>query len=259
MYPYSFAKAQERSEASIYHMSRRKNEQCAKAIDAEISNSYFKTNHYNLDLAALKVLYDFGFERVSAVLAHNFREHDYDGRYSAANKEWARAIDVPEQAFKHTYLNAHPILIEDFTNYARKFYEQVGAAAHALPGAAEHGTVIADYEVVRSIAFDDERGFAIGQHPAAACPFVCWQFTSENGVRDFYWGTYCDTEKEASDNFCARVMTHMYGEAVQEISQAAVSAPTPPPSVLGKIREARVAPESPSSPAPYRNREEPEL
>jgi hypothetical protein len=56
--------------------------------------------------------------------------------------------------------------------------------------------------------FDDDRGFAVGHNPKAAAPFVCWQFTTENGKREFYWGAYCNTEKEAQANLIARTIVH---------------------------------------------------
>jgi hypothetical protein len=219
IYPYDFQKADERSEASFYHDSRKRNDECAHAIDQAITVSCYKVNYYNLDIAAMKVINEYGFNRINLVLAHNIRRHDYDGRYSRANKEWASEMDIPEKAFERVYMNAHPVLLEDFTKYVRKFHDELDAGRFALPGRAENGTMVQGYEITRAIAFDDRRGFAIGHNSNAANPFVCWQFTAENDKRDFYWGKYVNTEKEAANHYIARVLVHMDGDKVKEIKQ----------------------------------------
>ncbi len=114
-------------------------------------------------------------------------------------------------------MNAHPILLEDFTKYARKQYDDVGAERFWIPGQPETGTSVHGYDITRSIYFDDKRGFAIGRNLGAPSPYVCWQFTVENGARDFYWGTYCNDGQGAVDNYTARVMVHMDGGEVREI------------------------------------------
>jgi hypothetical protein len=217
VYPYDFQKANDRAEASHYHDSRKLNNQCAAAIDAAIHDSCYKPSFYNLRLAAMCVVSEFGFERVNAVLAHSIQGSGYDGRISAANKDWASGYVLPEKAFNSATLNAHAILIYDFTKYVREYYSELGAERFALPGRAESGEMVNGYEITRSITFDDMRGFAIAHDPDAVSPYVCWQFTVENGVRDFYWGDYSNDEKGAADNFVARVIKHMYGENVKEL------------------------------------------
>jgi hypothetical protein len=217
VYPYTFEQSDERAETSYYHANRERNAECARAIDAAINGSCYKTNFYNLDIAAMKAIHEHGFERVNMVLAYNFQQNNYDGRYSSANKKWAQGFELPESAFRHALMNAHPILIESFANYARELYAEVGAERFALPGRPESGETVNGYEITRSITFDDRRGFAIGHNPDAVSPYVCWQFTTENGRRDFYWGHYADEPKSATDNYLARVAVHMSGGDVKEI------------------------------------------
>jgi hypothetical protein len=211
VYPYDFKKADERMESADYRESRDFNNQCAEAIDAAIHDSCYEPNFYNLRLAAMRVVSDYGFERVNMVLASYIQRNRYDGRYSNVNKKWAGDFDIPESAFKNSILNAHATLIEDFTKYVRQYYEELGAERFALPGREESGAAVQGYEITRAITFDNERGFAIGHNPDAVSPYVCWQITVENGARDFYWGTYSDDEKGAADNFIARVIKHMDG------------------------------------------------
>ncbi len=66
------------------------------------------------------------------------------------------------------------------------------------------------------MATADQRGFAIGRSLSSPSPYVCWQFTVENGARDFYWGTYCSDGQSAVDSYTARVMVHMDGGEVHE-------------------------------------------
>ena len=224
VYPYDFKKADDRIETSYFHDSRKANAACASAIDKAITDSCYKTNYYNLELAAMKVVHDFGFNRVNLVLAHNLQKGQHDGRYSQANKSWANDFALPDRAYSEAHLRSHPILIEDFTKYTRKSYEALGAERFALPGRSESGEVVQGYEIVRAISFDDDRGFAIGLNPNGAAEFVSWQFTEENGKRDYYWGTYTDDFQGAADNYAARVLVHMSGRDVKEVYNHLASA-----------------------------------
>jgi len=280
VYPYDFKTADDLLQGSLYHNSRKQSTECAKAIDETINKSCYEPNYYNLDLAAMKVIHDYGFERVNMVLARNI--HDYDGRFSTANKQWARGYDVTSsvspvaKAFNGAVMNAHPILIDSFTNHTKKLYQDLGAERHALPGVQETGTNVKGYDIVRSVQFDNDRGFAIGLNPHAVNQFVCWQFTAEQAAdgtvaRDFYWGNYFDEAADAALNYTARVISHMDGTDIKEVRRTynsehtdmfsgdtlqpltKITGSTPQenkplnradekPSVLKQIREARSAP-----------------
>jgi hypothetical protein len=217
VYPYTLEKAAGRREASYFHRSRELNSECACAVDSAINASCYERDQYNLELAAMSVVQQYGFSRVNAVLAHNLQTHESDGRYSRRNKEWAKGFSLKDGAFHYSYMSAHPILLEDFTKYARKLYDTVDAERFLLPGHPENGIVVQGYEIVRSVAFDDKRGFAIGLNPNAPAEFVCWQFTAENSRRDFSWGTFTTDLGGAADNYAARVMIHMSGGDVREV------------------------------------------
>jgi hypothetical protein len=218
VYPYPFEKASKRNETSYYHDSRILNNQCALIIDTAVEQSCYRRDFYNLDIAAMVAIRDCGFERVRAVLSHNILSRQYDGRFSRTNREVASDFDLPPEAFARAILNSHSVLIDGFTNHFRKLYRDLDAAWLTLPGEPEAGCVVKDYEVVRSIWFDDQRGLAVAHNPNAASPYVCWQFSVESKARDFYWGTYCATERAAMLNYAARVLIHMKDETVAEIS-----------------------------------------
>jgi len=261
VYPYDFNTADERTEVSLYHNSSKQNTACAKAIDAAINASCYETNYYNFELAAMKVISEYGFERVNMVLAKNI--HDYDGRFSAANKQWAQGYDVTSKAFDYAIMNAHPILIDSFVNHTKKLYAELDAERHALPGLPESGTLVNGYEIVRSIQFDSDRGFAIGLNPHAGNEFVCWQFTAEDGARDFYWGRYTDSFADAAQSYTARVIYHMDNTDAREVrhdhikpsreygiipNHEPAEKAAEKPSVLKQIRKARSVPKPPPKP-----------
>lgn len=61
------------------------------------------------------------------------------------------------------------------------------------------------YEIKRFILFDNDRGVALAESPNAPQPFVTWQFTEENGKRDFYWGHYTSNADTVAKDYAARV------------------------------------------------------
>lgn len=59
---------------------------------------------------------------------------------------------------------------------------------------------------MKSVTFDNGRGFALGFDEAAPSPFVTWQFTeTENGQKDYYWGHYHSSGQTAEKDFAKRV------------------------------------------------------
>jgi len=61
------------------------------------------------------------------------------------------------------------------------------------------------YTVTQSVCFSNDRGFALAENPRAASPFVTWQFTEENGKREYYWGHYFSKEASAANDYDKRV------------------------------------------------------
>ena len=226
VYPYPPQLATERGERSLYFEHRDRNDECASAIGEAISSSCYKMNHYVLDIAAMTVIQQYGFPRVNAVLARVIQRSDYDGRYSDANKQWAREISFPEKAFEYVYMNDHPVLIDGFADCLRELYDVLGAERFALPGQPESGEAVQGYEITRTISFDDQRGFAIATHPTAGS--VCWMFRTDRGGRDYYWGHYCADEQSAAANYVARIAVHMRNGEREESPRSITPAATPP-------------------------------
>ena len=74
------------------------------------------------------------------------------------------------------------------------------------------------YEIKRSILFENDRGFALGENPQAVQPFVTWQFTEENGKRDYYWGHYTTNSTAATRDYEHRISEYRHDYGVSEKS-----------------------------------------
>ena len=210
IYPYDFETADKRTEASYYHLNYKLNMDCACGIDSIINSSCYETNFYNLELAAMRAIMDYGFHRVCLVLAFNYQHKGNDGRLSAKNRQWADTFTVQEKSFDNTWLQAHATLIDGFCGYVRELYQNLAAEYLILPGNEESGEFAGDVRIKRAlITSDDGKGFltgyAIGYNPDAVQPWVCWQFAVRDGVRHYNWGVYADDEQTVVDSYIARI------------------------------------------------------
>lgn len=77
---------------------------------------------------------------------------------------------------------------------------------------------VQNYEIKRSILFENDRGFALGENPQAVQPFTTWQFTEENGKRDYYWGHYTANSVSATRDYENRVSEYQHEHGVSEKS-----------------------------------------
>ena len=125
VYPYPADHAREQGELDAYRASFRANVSCKDAIEAAIRDNY---RDNRLDTAAVgQVAEQFGHERILYVLAITIRQKDWDGRFSADNKQWAKTVPVAENpdawgTDRNCYLavNSHSGLVDLFTKLARE-------------------------------------------------------------------------------------------------------------------------------------------
>jgi len=258
VYAYNYQKANERGETAYYSKSRRLNTLCARAIKDAILYSRNAPNSYNFELAAMKVIHEYGFDRVNLTLASNLQPLFREGQDMDSSIKWARGIAVPDTAFSGAVIDLHPSLLQGFTTHARKVYDLADAGRFVLPGRSENGMIANGYEILRVIAFDDQCGFAMGINAKAEQPFATWQFTAENGKREYYGAHFSNDFTDAAANYNARIIAHMNGGNVKEIPAAiteptrrtAEHEPTAPlteekPSVLKQIKDAQSAQKAP--------------
>lgn len=115
--------AAEHNELEQYRASHQTNIACRDAIEKAIS-AHYHDNRLD-ESAAREVVDQFGYERTLAVLARTIKERDWDGRYSADNKAWAKSIDVlpdpdTNNFFRYLVDKAHPGLVDLFLTQVRR-------------------------------------------------------------------------------------------------------------------------------------------
>ena len=83
--------ARERGEIEKWRESKAMNIACRDAIDKAVAENYDGA-HLKTEKILNSVVSDFGRKRVELVLAATIQEKIHDGRFSNANKEWAKNV-----------------------------------------------------------------------------------------------------------------------------------------------------------------------
>lgn len=127
LYPWSRKEAQRLGEDGEWIKSYGVNCTCARAIELAIKDGY--ANNRLSEDCIKPILERFGFNRVNWVLATTIQHGEHDGRYSQENKRWANRFYIPKESATvqhNSTVNAHPGLVDIFTNLARKEWEALG-------------------------------------------------------------------------------------------------------------------------------------
>jgi hypothetical protein len=117
IYRHSADYALEADEMQAWRDSRDLNVACGRAIDKAVIASNYEQYRYDLKTAARDVIEEFGADRVAWVVASNVNDADYDGRFSGANKDWAKEFDTPKPDI---YLQTHKAILDGFVDNFRK-------------------------------------------------------------------------------------------------------------------------------------------
>ena len=72
----------------------------------------------------------------------------------------------------------------------------------------------------RTILFDNQCGFALGENSRAPNPFVTWQFNGQDGHRDYFWGHYMNEPDMAERDLLNRARDYQRRYHVEEVEQA---------------------------------------
>lgn len=120
IYLHSFKYAAEHSEEQEYRSSHKISENCKNDLTQAIREN-FDGMHLNSGFED-ELIQKYGMDRVALIVATTINEHDFDGRYSRANKEWAKSIPMSESEDERSNccLNVHPAVLDGFTNRIRK-------------------------------------------------------------------------------------------------------------------------------------------
>ena len=120
---YRVEQEQKALEQAQAKMERETKVACKNAIEKAIAEKF---DGYRLPKdTAEAVIQEYGFERVSYVLANSVMHKRQDGRFSPENKEWAKAIE-PYAMVKNEdmVVDSHPAVLNGFINQTRRYIEQ---------------------------------------------------------------------------------------------------------------------------------------
>ncbi len=129
VYRQDYEYAKKHGELDQYRKSLEKNIQCKDTIERDVSRHFdgMKLHSWVLDSAVEQ----FGMERVGYVLASTVVLKDYDGRFSASNKAWAKEqnsvedLDLLQNDRRREFLvESHPAVLNGVVNiYRDKVHE----------------------------------------------------------------------------------------------------------------------------------------
>ena len=71
----------------------------------------------------------------------------------------------------------------------------------------------------RTILFDNQCGFALGENSRAPNPFVTWRFNEQDGHRDYFWGHYMNEPDMAERDLLNRAEDYQRRYYVERIEQ----------------------------------------
>ena len=111
--------AHEHYEIIDHRNSRKANIECKLAIEDAILHN-FDGMHLNEGIED-KIIEQYGMERVAFVVANTVNEHNWDGRFSRDNKEWAKTVPMSEDenVRNECCLNTHPAVLDAFADRIR--------------------------------------------------------------------------------------------------------------------------------------------
>lgn len=129
LYTAGIEYAKQHGELTLYRESHERNIACEQAIEKASAENY-KDNHFDSAAVIDTVLTEFSAERIAYVLANTICFKGYDGRISAANKNWAKTIYIVSNP--HTWggdhncyfiVNIHSGLLDLLAAYFRSHYQ----------------------------------------------------------------------------------------------------------------------------------------
>lgn len=126
LYPYSAEEARRRNELSLWRASHQANVACKQAIEESIRQN-FDGMHLN-DTCLRSVLDEFGYKRTAWVLSNTIQQKDQDGRFSQANKQWAKRTYIPSDHRHNSdfVVESHPTVLDGFVTQYCKAYQALG-------------------------------------------------------------------------------------------------------------------------------------
>lgn len=123
-YKRSLKEAEQKGEEGAFWASYNDDCYCKMAIDEAIRRNYDGSHLYMAGI--MRVVGEYGLDRVERLLANKIRQSPKDGRFSGENREWAKTVPVPESIFngydlwKEQVLSSDSGLVNIAVNIVRK-------------------------------------------------------------------------------------------------------------------------------------------
>ena len=93
------------------------------------------------------------------------------------------------------------------------------------------------YVIQKSVLFDNGRGFVLAESQTAPVPFVTWQFTEEQGRRDYYWGHYHTDSRQAEADLSKRAVEYQRQYRVRLVRDTGL--PPRQPTIAQQMKQAQ--------------------
>ena len=125
LYPYSANEARKRGELALWRASHQANISCKRAIEESIRQN-FDGMHLNNGCVD-EVIAKYGYKRTAWVLSNTIQQKDQDGRFSQANKQWAKRTCIPSDHWHNSdfVVESHPAVLDGFLNEVRAEFQKL--------------------------------------------------------------------------------------------------------------------------------------
>ena len=120
-------------ELALWRASHQANISCKRAIEESIRQN-FDGMHLNNGCVD-EVIAKYGYKRTAWVLSNTIQQKDQDGRFSPANKQWAKRTCIPSDHWHNSdfVVESHPAVLDGFVTQYCKAYQALGLSDGALP------------------------------------------------------------------------------------------------------------------------------
>lgn len=167
---------------------------CKAEITSAISNNY--DGMYLKSGFEDELIEKYGMERVAYIVATTIKEHETDGRFSRANKEWANTIPVSEGETERRdcCLDTHPAVLDGFTDRIRK---KIKKKEKKLEENKYEKVTPQGYKVLEITKDRDDRNIAIIHRENQNDYIVAARYDTSDGK--WAQGEYCATLEAAKE------------------------------------------------------------
>ena len=109
-----------------WRSSHQANISCKRAIEESIRQNFdgMRLNNGCVD----EVIAKYGYKRTAWVLSNTIQQKDQDGRFSQANKQWAKRTCIPSDHWHNSdfVVESHPAVLDGFVTQYCKAYQALG-------------------------------------------------------------------------------------------------------------------------------------